>query len=172
MDEWLHGEPASLVEAVREAKLDAGEASPGPAHAIEAEIRRAQADLRGEVRLHPDGRVLVHRAMRLADEAVGELAPGDALGVCWAFDRRGAHAYDGRGPGAAHVASVLAEPSDIAWAHVIAMWSSGEGEARLGKRARVELVGLTGRGGALVRPDLAGCEFGTSDIIPGGPRPA
>jgi len=175
MDEWLNADPASLVDEVVTAKWMTGEEvdgdDPAARLAVGAEIARAQADLRGEVEAGPDGRILVHREMALSDEALDALAPGDALGICWAFDRKGAHGYDARAGGARRVVTAWAEPGDVAWAQVLAAWSSGEGEARLAAGAGVELVGIADRDGTPRRADLAGSEFGTARTLPTGPSP-
>ncbi len=176
MREWLDADAETILDEVMLAKEMTGEClDPGRPSAMRAaldEIRRAQADLRHEVRPAPDGRILVHRAIALDDAALSGLAPGDALGACWAFDPRGAHAYDAKPGRARYALTAWVDPGDVAWAMTLAMWGSGEGEARLDRRATLELVGIHEQGtGAAVRGDLEGERFGTSQPVGAGARP-
>ena len=172
--DWLTQRPEDLLDVVVEAKWQTGEEfGDGPAARARVleEIRRAQADIAAEARPAADGRILLHRALSLDADGLAALEPGAALGASWAFDRRGAHPYDGRRGRPTYVISAWAEPGDILGAQTLAMWSSGEGEARLSSGAAVELASIQGAGGTPARADLEGQSFGAGRPLPAGPTP-
>ena len=176
MRDRLDADPESILDEVLFAKEMTGESvDPDDLAARRstlAEIRAAQAGIAREAQAGPDGRLLVHRAVALRPDALAALAPGDALGGCWAFDPGGAHAYDGRAGVPRYVLSAWVSPGDVAWAETIAMWSGGEGEARLDRRAQVELAGIREQAGGLpVREDLAGETFSACEAQRASAKP-
>jgi len=173
--DWLDADPDDILDDVIEAKILAGEdVDPSDARTrkrVADEIVRAQRSIRLEIRHAGDGRILVHRALVLDDDAIASLSPGQGLGESWAFSEAGAHPYDAvRRSRTAVVVSGLIHPDDIMGPFVLAMWSSGEGEARLRRQAEIEIVGMRAKGLGAVREDLNGTSFGVTDL-PAAPRP-
>jgi len=172
--DWLEADPQDILDDVIDAKILSGEdvdpASERIRRRVIEEIVRAQQDIRSEFTTSEDGRVLVHRAVVLDDDGVADLSPGQGLGESWAFSRTGAHPYDAVRKGRTVVVSGLVRPDDIYGPFVLAMWSSGEGEARLRRQAEIEIVGIEAKGLGEVREDLKGTVFGVADL-PGVPRP-
>lgn len=172
MRRWLDAPAEDILDEVVLAKeLSGEEVGDGPAarRGVLREIREAQADVAAAIEEGPDGRILVHRAVALTAEALAALSPGDAVGICWAFERRGAHSYDARPGRPVYVVSAWVGPEDVAGDFVLAMWSSGEGEARLDRRAQVEVAGISDAAGRPVREDLAGAVMGAGEAVPTAP---
>ncbi len=166
---WLDADPEELLDEVILAKELSGEGIGSGAAARERvlrEIREAQAGVRDATEEGPDGRLLVHRAVALTPEALEGLSAGDEIGICWAFERRGAYSYDARPGRPVYVVSAWVEPGDVAGAFALAMWSSGEGEARLDRRAEVEVAGIVDAAGGPVREDLVGAVLGAGEPVP------
>lgn len=169
-------DPQDLLDDVLDAKELSGESldpsSPRVRQSVLKEIAAAQAAIRRVASPGPAGRIAVHRAMVLGGEALAALAPGCGLGESWAFDRRGAHPYDATRRGQVVVLSGTVDPDDVAWEFVLAMWSSGEGEARLKASAEIEIVAVSTARGEPLRPDLVGSKMGVCQLpaAPPGPR--
>lgn len=122
-----------------------------------AQLALARRDVLRSIRLASDGRIRVVRAIDVAEEDIDDFER-KGLGVCWAFDPRGAYAYDGRRRGLDLVVEAAVDPDDVVWPAVFAMWSSGEGEARLHPEASVLVERVVVRDRGEIRDDLAGRE--------------
>lgn len=172
--DWLDAAAEDILEDVLEAKILSGEdidpTSERVRRRVIGEILCAQDTIRSEASISDDGRILVHRALVLDEEAIASLSPEHGLGESWAFSERGAHPYDAVRRGRTVVISGLVHPDDLLGHFVLAMWSSGEGEARLRRNAEIEIVSMTARGIGGIRDDLKGTVFGVVGI-PAPPRP-
>jgi hypothetical protein len=172
--DWLSSDPDDLLDEVVEAKILSGEDIDASSERVRKrvldEIALAQRNIRAETTVAADGRILLHRALVLDDAAIASLSPGQGLGESWAFSELGAHPYDSVRRGRTVIVSGLVHPDDVFGPFVLAMWSSGEGEARLRRQAEIEIIRLVAKGTVELREDLKGTVFGVTDL-PVTPRP-
>jgi len=160
MNYWLEADPDEILDEIIHVRQLAGEDLDEPSGRVRAMVRRdiasAQKDI--SIAISEEGsRLAVFRAMTLGP---GDLDGFEArgLGECWAFDRRGAFAYDGRRSDLEIIIEAGVSPDDIVWPMVLGMWSSGEGEARIDRRASVVIEDIRDSNGDPVREDLWGRE--------------
>lgn len=160
MNQWLEADPDDILDEVILARQLAGEdideASARVRAMVRSDIADAQRSLSQEA-VEIDGAVTVYRSVWVDPESIGDFENA-GLGECWAFNRAGAHSYYGRGKGTEIILEARVATDDVVWPMVIAMWSSGEGEARLDSRASVTVKEIRTRSGDPVREDLWGVE--------------
>lgn len=160
MNYWLEADPNEILDDIIHARQLAGEdldeTSQKTRMMIRNDIVSSQRLLAGSISETGSG-ITVFRSMTLKPEEIDGFE-SRGLGDCWAFDRRGAFAYDGRRSDMEVVIEAVVSADDIVWPMVIGMWSSGEGEARLDSRASVTIKEIRGRSGDPVREDLWGVE--------------
>jgi hypothetical protein len=156
MNHWLAADPDDILDDVILARQLAGEdideASAKVRAMVRSDIVTTQRALSREI-VEDDGFVAVYRSIWIDPASVEDFEQA-GLGECWAFSRAGAHSYYGRGRGMEVILEARVASDDIVWPMVIAMWSSGEGEARPDSRASVTIREIRTRSGDPVRGDL------------------
>jgi hypothetical protein len=161
MNHWLAADPDDILDDVILARQLAGEDLDEGSAKVRAMVRSdivaTQRALSREV-VEDDGAVAVYRSVWIDPASVEDFEQA-GLGECWAFSRAGAHSYYGRGKGMEIILEARVASDDIVWPMVIAMWSSGEGEARLDRRAAVTVEAIRTKDGEPVRQDMWGVEY-------------
>ncbi|NTF17787.1 hypothetical protein G6L37_05190 [Agrobacterium rubi] len=161
MNYWLDAEPEDILEEVILARQLAGEdldeTSAAVRRMVVADIVSAQKDIRRTCS-EADGQIRVFRSIKVLPSEVDDFETR-GLGTCWAFTRAGAHAYEGRSTGTEVIMEARVGTDDVMWPMVIGMWSSGEGEARLDRRAIVVLDSVSAADGTPLRSELWGAEL-------------
>lgn len=160
MNHWLEADPEDILDEVILARQLAGEDLDETSQRTRAMIRKDIASSQRHIAasvVESGAGIAVFRSMTLKPEEIdGFEARG--LGECWAFDRRGAFAYDGRRSDMEIVIEAVVSADDVVWPMVVGMWASGEGEARLDSRASVTIKEIRSRSGDPLREDLWGVE--------------
>jgi hypothetical protein len=161
MNHWLEADPDDILDEVILARQLAGEdideASATVRAMVRSDIASAQSSLAREVDV-AGGAVAVYRSVWVEAASLEDFENA-GLGECWAFSRAGAYSYYGRGKGTEIILEARVAADDVVWPMVIAMWSSGEGEARLDRRATVTIEAVRTRDGEPMRQDMWGSEF-------------
>lgn len=160
MNHWLEADPEDILDEVILARQLAGEDLDETSQRTRAMIRNditsSQRQIAASV-VQSGAGIAVFRSMTLKPEEIDGFEVR-GLGECWAFDRRGAFAYDGRRSDIEIVVEAEVSADDVVWPMVVGMWSSGEGEARLDSGASVTIKEIRSRSGDPLREDLWGVE--------------
>lgn len=164
MNYWLEADADDILDEVIEARQLAGEdldeSDQTVRKMVRSDIVASQRDIARMV-VETDGMITVYRAIRLGASDIGGFE-ARGTGECWSFTRAGAFAYDGTGKGDDIIIEARVPEDGIVWAMTVGMWSSGEGEARLDRRASVVIENIRTKSGDPVREDMWGSEYSVS----------